>query len=55
MLGAVLAFLGILGPPVALVMAVAAVYGHFGDIDALRRILNGISVVASGLIIARSC
>jgi chromate transporter len=50
--GAAAAFLGILGPPVALVMAVAAVYAHFGDVEVLRRVLNGISVVASGLILS---
>lgn len=51
-LGGVLAFLGMLGPPCALVMAVAAVYAHYSDIETVRRVLNGISVVASGLILS---
>lgn len=50
--GAVLAFLGMLGPPMALVMAVGAVYAHFADVESLRRVLVGISVVASGLILS---
>ena len=51
-IGAVLAFLGMLAAPCALVMFVGAVYAHFADIESLRRILNGISVVASGLILS---
>jgi chromate transporter len=51
-LGGLLAFVGMLGPPCALVMVVAAVYAHFSDIETLRRVLNGISVVASGLILS---
>ena len=51
-LGGVLAFLGILGPPCALVMVVGAVYARYSDIETVRRVLNGISVVASGLILS---
>jgi chromate transporter len=50
--GAILAFLGILGPPCALVMVVGAIYAQFADVETLRRVLNGISVVASGLILS---
>lgn len=49
-LGAIMAFLGILAPPVALVMAIAAAYAQFGDIEVLRRILNGTAVAAAGLL-----
>lgn len=48
--GAVLAFLGILAPPVALVMVIAAVFAQFGDAEVLRRILNGTAVAAAGLL-----
>ena len=49
--GALVALLGLLGPPVIIITALAALYAHFGDIDALRRILVGVSAAAVGLIV----
>jgi chromate transporter len=50
--GAVLAFIAMLLLPCALVMVVGAVYAQYSDIETVRRVLNGISVVASGLLLA---
>jgi chromate transporter len=50
--GAIAAFAGLLGPPVVVVMILAALYAHFGEIDALRRILAGVSCAAVGLLIS---
>ena len=36
-LGALAAVAGLLGPPMILVMAVGALYAHFGDLPVLRR------------------
>jgi chromate transporter len=50
--GGIAAFAGLLGPPVIIVTALAALYAHFGEIDALRRILAGVSCAAVGLLIS---
>jgi chromate transporter len=50
--GAIAAFAGLVGPPMALVMVLAVLYAHFGQIDVLRRILAGISCGAVGLLIS---
>jgi chromate transporter len=50
--GAALAFLGLLAPPVAIITLIGALYARYGDIDALRRVLAGISAAAAGLLIA---
>jgi chromate transporter len=50
--GAVAAFAGLLGPPVVIVTVLAALYARYGEIDALRRILAGISCAAVGLLIS---
>ena len=50
--GAVAAFAGLVGPPMVLVTILAALYAHFGEIDALRRILAGVSCAAVGLLIS---
>ncbi len=50
--GGIAAFAGLLGPPMVLVTILAALYAHFGDVDALRRILAGVSCAAAGLLIA---
>jgi chromate transporter len=52
MAGAFAAFIGLLGPPMVLVMVLAVLYAHFGDLEILRRILAGISCAAVGLLIA---
>jgi chromate transporter len=50
--GGVAAFCGLLGPPVVIMTILAALYVHFGEIDALRRILAGVTCAAVGLLIA---
>jgi chromate transporter len=53
--GSIAAFAGLLGPPVVVVTILAALYAHFGEIDALRRILAGVSCAAVGLLISAAC
>jgi chromate transporter len=50
--GGIAAFAGLLGPPVVVVTILAALYARFGEIDALRRILAGVSCAAVGLLIS---
>jgi chromate transporter len=50
--GALAAFAGLLGPPVVIVTVLAALYARYGEIDALRRILTGVSCAAVGLLIS---
>ena len=50
--GGIAAFAGLLGPPALLVTVLAALYRHYGEIDALRRILAGVACAAIGLMLA---
>src|SRR5580700_2860192 len=50
--GGIAAFAGLVGPPMALVMILAVLYAHFGQLEVLRHILAGISCGAVGLLIA---
>jgi chromate transporter len=50
--GGIAAFAGLVGPPIVIVMILAALYARFGEIDALRRILAGVSSAAVGLLIS---
>jgi chromate transporter len=50
--GAAVALAGLLGPPVAIVTAMAVLYAYYGDIPAVGRTLAGISAAAVGLLIA---
>ncbi len=50
--GGIAAFAGLLGPPVVVVTILAALYARYGEIDALRRILAGVSCAAVGLLIS---
>lgn len=50
--GAITAFAGLVGPPVVIVTVLAVLYQRYGEIDALRRILAGVSCAAVGLLIA---
>src|ERR1700742_619259 len=50
--GGVAAFAGLVGPPVVIVMILAVLYARFGEIEALRRILGGVSCAAVGLLLA---
>jgi chromate transporter len=47
--GGIAAFAGLLGPPVVIVTILAALYARFGEIEALRRTLAGVSCAAVGL------
>lgn len=51
-LGALAAVAGLLGPPMILIVAVGALYAHYGDLPALRRMLTGVAAAAAGLMIA---
>ena len=50
--GAVAAFAGLVGPPMVIATILAALYARYGEIDALRRVLAGVSSAAVGLLIA---
>ena len=50
--GSIAAFAGLVGPPVVIVTILAGLYGRYGEIDALRRILGGVSCAAIGLLIS---
>jgi chromate transporter len=50
--GAIAAFAGLLGPPMVVVTILGTLYAHFGEIDALRRTLAGVSSAAVGLLIS---
>ncbi len=51
-LGALAAVSGLLGPPVILIIVVGALYTHFGELPAPRRMLTGVAAAAAGLMIA---
>ena len=51
-LGGFAAFAGLIGPPMVIATVLAALYARYGEIDALRRILAGVSCAAVGLLIA---
>lgn len=50
--GAIVAFAGLLGPPVLIVTVLAVLYARYGEIEALRRVLAGVSCAAIGLLLA---
>jgi chromate transporter len=50
--GALVAIAGLLGPPMALILIVGAIYAHYGDAPVLRRMLTGIASAAAGLMMA---
>jgi chromate transporter len=50
--GGIAAFAGLLGPPMVLVTILASLYARFGEIEALRRILAGVSCAAVGLLMS---
>ncbi|HLX16399.1 MAG TPA: chromate transporter [Bradyrhizobium sp.] len=52
LLGGIAAFTGLVGPPAVIVTVLAALYQRYGEIDALRRILAGVSCAAIGLLLA---
>jgi chromate transporter len=50
--GGLAAFAGLIGPPMVIATILAALYARYGEIDALRRILAGVSCAAVGLLIS---
>src|SRR5258708_1066852 len=50
--GSIAAFAGLFGPPVVIMTILAALYARYGEIDALRRILAGVSCAAVGLLLS---
>lgn len=50
--GAAVALAGLMGPPLAIVTVLGALYAQFGDLELLGRILSGITAAAAGLLIA---
>jgi chromate transporter len=51
-IGGIAAFAGLVGPPMVIVTIVGALYMRYGEIDALRRTLAGVTCGAIGLLIA---
>jgi chromate transporter len=51
-LGSLVALLGLVGPPMVLVIIMGALYAHYGDLPALRRALIGVASAAAGLMMA---
>jgi chromate transporter len=52
MAGSVAAFTGLMAPPFLIVTGLAMIYARYGDVPALRRILDGVSCAAAGLLLA---
>src|ERR1700753_4328401 len=50
LVGGVAAFAGLVGPPVVVVTILGVLYAHFGQVEALRRTLAGVSCAAVGLL-----
>src|SRR6266705_5787083 len=50
--GGIAAFAGLIGPPMVIATILAALYARYGEIDALRRILAGVSCAAVGLLLS---
>lgn len=50
--GAVVALTGLLGPPVAIVLVLGALYAQFGNVAFVRGFLAGVAPAAAGLMIA---
>jgi chromate transporter len=51
-LGGLTALVGLLGPPMVLIIVIGALYAHYGDLPALRRALIGVTAAAAGLIMS---
>lgn len=50
--GAAVALAGLMGPPLIIIVALGVLYGRYGDLETLGRILSGIAAAAAGLLIA---
>jgi chromate transporter len=51
-LGGLIALVGLLGPPMVLVIIIGALYAHYGYLPSLRRALLGVASAAAGLLMA---
>ena len=51
-MGAAVAVLGLVGPPLVIVMILAVLYERYGDIETLGHILAGVAAAAAGLLCA---
>jgi chromate transporter len=51
-IGGAVALVGLLGPPMLLVIIIGAIYSHYGDLPVLRRMLTGVASAAAGLMMA---
>lgn len=51
-MGALAALVGLIGPPVAIVIVLGALYAQLGDVAVVRGILSGVAPAAAGLLIA---
>jgi chromate transporter len=52
--GALVALLGLLGPPFLLVTLLSLLYAYYGEVAALQRVLAGVAAAAAGLTISTS-
>jgi chromate transporter len=50
--GSAAAFVGLVGTPVLIVIALGALYSRFGELPEVRRALIGLGAAASGLVVA---
>jgi chromate transporter len=50
--GSIAAAGGLMGPPLLLVLIIAAIYAHYDDLPLLRRALTGVAAAAAGLMLA---
>jgi chromate transporter len=50
--GGIAAFLGLVGPPMVVVTILGALYMRYGEVDAMRRVLAGVSCGAVGLLMS---
>src|SRR6478609_1184031 len=50
--GAAVALLGLVGPPLVIVIILGALYERYGDIETLGHILAGVAAAAAGLLVA---
>lgn len=49
--GATVALVGLIGPPVVLVIVIAMLYARYGEIEVLARMLSGVTAAAAGLFV----
>jgi chromate transporter len=50
-MGAAAALIGLMGPPVVIVLVLGALYARYGEIAALQRAFGGMTAAAAGLVI----